>query len=73
VVDGADKLKDNAKVALRQESPKVPSQNPTVTAPGNSTTTPSAAPSASPEAQPAAPGERPSGSRRGGGGGGRPQ
>jgi multidrug efflux system membrane fusion protein len=73
VVDGADKLKDNAKIALRQESPKVPSQNPTVTAPGNSTTTPSAAPSASPEAQPAAPGERPSGSRRGGGGGGRPQ
>ena len=72
VVDGADKLKDNAKIALRQESPKVPSQNPNVTAPGNSMTTPSAAPSASPEAQPATPGERPSGSRRGGGGG-RPQ
>jgi multidrug efflux system membrane fusion protein len=39
VVDGADKLKDNAKIALRQESPKVSSQNANVTAPGSSTTT----------------------------------
>ena len=69
VVDGADKLKDNAKISLRQESPKVPSQNPTQTPPGNAAATPSAAPSASPEAPPAAPRERPGGSRRGGGGG----
>ncbi len=33
VVDGADKLKDNAKIALRQESPKVPSQSPNVRRP----------------------------------------
>ncbi|HWE74070.1 MAG TPA: efflux RND transporter periplasmic adaptor subunit [Stellaceae bacterium] len=78
VVDGADKLKDNAKVALRPESPKVPSQNPNTTAPGNSTTTPdTTSPSAAP-AQPApatpdqsAPSDnsRSGGSRRGGGGG----
>jgi multidrug efflux system membrane fusion protein len=46
VVDGADKLKDNAKIALRQESPKVPSQSPGTAAPSDSTTTPSANPPA---------------------------
>ena len=33
VVDGADKLKDNAKIVLRQESPAVPEQNANVTPP----------------------------------------
>lgn len=36
VVDGADKLKDNAKIALRQESPPVKSQSDNATAPGDS-------------------------------------
>ncbi len=44
VVDGADKLKDKAKIALRTESPTVPSQSPSVTAPGNATTTPAPPP-----------------------------
>ena len=35
VVDGADKLKDNAKIALRQESPPVKAQNESTTAPNN--------------------------------------
>jgi multidrug efflux system membrane fusion protein len=67
VIDGADKLKDNAKVALRPESPKVPSQSPNVTAPGNSTTQPTGAPQttnpapATP-ASPAAPSSPPGGS-----------
>jgi len=65
VVDGADKLKDNAKIALRQESPKVPSQNPNVTAPGNGTTTPSAN---SPAAPPAPSATTPSASSRRGSG-----
>lgn len=39
VVDGADKLKDNAKVALRQESPPVASQSESSTAPGTSDST----------------------------------
>jgi membrane fusion protein, multidrug efflux system len=65
VVDGADKLKDNAKIALRQESPKVPSQSPNVTAPGASTTTPSAPSAASPgETTPSARSRRGSGSGR---------
>jgi membrane fusion protein, multidrug efflux system len=43
VVDGADKLKDNAKITLRQESPPVQSQNESTNAPSNagpSTTAP---------------------------------
>lgn len=35
VVDGADKLKDNAKIALRPESPPVKAQNETTNAPTN--------------------------------------
>ena len=76
VVDGADKLKDNAKVALRQESPKVPSQNPNVTPPSNTTTTPPTtpstnAPSTGAPSAPAPSATTPSApSRRGGGGGG---
>ena len=45
VVDGADKLKDNAKIALRQESPPVKAQNESTNAPSNAgplTTTPPA-------------------------------
>jgi membrane fusion protein, multidrug efflux system len=70
VVDGADKLKDNAKIALRQESPKIPSQSPNVTAPGNNTTTPTASPpadnsAASPSTTtPSAPSSRGSGPAR---------
>jgi multidrug efflux system membrane fusion protein len=67
VVDGADKLKDNAKIALRQESPKVPSQSPNVTAPGNSTATPGATPQTT-APNPSAPAEpAPSGNTRSGG------
>jgi membrane fusion protein, multidrug efflux system len=62
VVDGADKLKDNAKIALRQESPKVPSQSPNVTPPGDSTTTPSASPPSA--TTPSAPSRRGSGPGR---------
>jgi multidrug efflux system membrane fusion protein len=35
VVDGADKLKDKAKIELRQESPAVPSQNESTEGPSN--------------------------------------
>jgi membrane fusion protein, multidrug efflux system len=67
VVDGADKLKDNAKVSLRPESPTVPSQSPNTTAPGNSTTTPGATPQSATPA-PAAPEQpAPSGNTRSGG------
>ncbi|HEX3973217.1 MAG TPA: efflux RND transporter periplasmic adaptor subunit [Stellaceae bacterium] len=74
VIDGADKLKDNAKIALRPESPKVPSQSPNVTAPGNSTTQPNATPQMTNPApatptQPVAPGSAPAGSTPGGSGG----
>ena len=55
VVDGADKLKDNAKIALRQESPKVSGQGANVTPPSDGTTTPSANPPGAPAATPATP------------------
>jgi multidrug efflux system membrane fusion protein len=42
VVDGADKLKDNAKIALRPESPAVPDQNANVTPLGNGSPSPAA-------------------------------
>jgi multidrug efflux system membrane fusion protein len=42
VVDGADKLKDNAKIALRAPSPSVPDQNVNVTRPGNGNSSPAA-------------------------------
>ena len=74
VVDGADKLKDNAKIALRQESPKVPTQSPNVTAPGANTTTPpgnppSANPPSTPSAAPPADTTPSAPSRRGSGSG----
>jgi membrane fusion protein, multidrug efflux system len=47
VVDGADKLKDNAKISLRPESPRVTNQNTNVTAPGNPSANPSAPPTGS--------------------------
>jgi membrane fusion protein, multidrug efflux system len=63
VVDGADKLKDNAKIALRQESPKVPSQSPG----SSSTPTPEAAPPAAAPAAPSTPEQSaPSGNTRSG-------
>lgn len=43
VVDGADKLKDNAKIALRPESPPVKSQSDNATAPGGANATPTSA------------------------------
>jgi membrane fusion protein, multidrug efflux system len=42
VVDGADKLKDNAKIVLRPESPSVPDQNANVTPPGSGNPSPAA-------------------------------
>jgi membrane fusion protein, multidrug efflux system len=63
VVDGADKLKDNAKITLRQESPKVPSQSPG----SSSTPTPEAAPPAAAPAAPSIPEQpAPSGNTRSG-------
>jgi multidrug efflux system membrane fusion protein len=58
VVDGADKLKDGAKISLRPESPKVPSQSPNVTAPATTTGAGTSAPAPAAPA-PAAPAPAP--------------
>ena len=58
VVDGADKLKDNAKIVLRQESPKVPTQAGVTGGQGNPT--PTSGPE--PDLGNGAPGSAPAGS-----------
>jgi multidrug efflux system membrane fusion protein len=58
VVDGADKLKDNAKIVLRQESPKVPTQAGVTGGQGNPTPTSGPAP----DLGNGAPGSEPAGS-----------